>query len=309
MIVFVRTKQATEEVAEKLRARGFSAAAINGDVPQAVRERTIAALKDGSIDILVATDVAARGLDVERISHVLNYDIPHDPESYVHRIGRTGRAGRSGTALLFVSPRERHLLKSIEKVTRQPVTEVELPSVDDVNAQRVEKFRNSITDALGGPGFDTFRRLVEAYERDNDVPMADIAAALAVLSRDGADFLMTEPPPEKRRERPERDERPPRKVRDDLATYRIAVGKKHKVGPGSIVGAIANEGGLHRSDFGHITVKSDFSLVELPARLPKEAWKKLANTRISGVLIDLKPDRGRGAGPQSSTGKPRRPKQ
>ena len=119
MIVFVRTKQATEEVAEKLRARGFSAAAINGDIPQAQRERTIAALKDGSIDILVATDVAARGLDVERISHVLNYDIPHDTESYVHRIGRTGRAGRSGTALLFVSPRERHLLKSIERATRQ----------------------------------------------------------------------------------------------------------------------------------------------------------------------------------------------
>ena len=141
MIVFVRTKQATEEVAEKLRARGFSASAINGDIPQALRERTIAALKDGSIDILVATDVAARGLDVERISHVLNYDIPHDPESYVHRIGRTGRAGRSGTALLFVSPRERHLLKSIEKVTRQPVTEVQLPSVEDVNAQRVAKFQ------------------------------------------------------------------------------------------------------------------------------------------------------------------------
>ena len=313
MIVFVRTKQATEEVAEKLRARGFSAAAINGDIAQAVRERTIAALKDGNIDILVATDVAARGLDVERISHVLNYDIPHDPESYVHRIGRTGRAGRSGTALLFVSPRERHLLKSIEKVTRQPVTEVQLPSVDDVNAQRVEKFRNSITDALGGQGFDTFRRLVEAYERDNDVPMADIAAALAVMSRDGADFLMTEPPPEKRKERSPRDEaqredraRSPRKVRDDLATYRIAVGKRHKVGPGSIVGAIANEGGLNRSDFGHITIKADHSLVELPARLPKETWKKLESTRISGVLIDLKPDRA--AGPRFSGGKPRRPK-
>jgi len=302
MIVFVRTKQATEEVADKLRARGFAAAAINGDVPQAVRERTIAALKEGSVDILVATDVAARGLDVERISHVLNYDIPHDPESYVHRIGRTGRAGRSGTALLFVSPRERHLLKSIEKVTRQPVTEVALPSVEDVNAQRVTKFRDSITDAIGGPGFDTFRRLVEAYERDNDVPMADIAAALAVLSRDGADFLMTEPPPlperKRREERPDR-ERAPRKVRDDLATYRIAVGKRHKVGPGSIVGAIANEGGLHRSDFGHITIKADHSLVELPARLPREAWKKLENTRISGVLIDLKPDR---------SGKPHRPK-
>ena len=300
MIVFVRTKQATEEVAEKLRARGFSAAAINGDVPQAVRERTIAQLKDGTIDILVATDVAARGLDVERISHVLNYDIPHDPESYVHRIGRTGRAGRSGTALLFVSPRERHLLKSIEKVTRSPVTEVQLPSVEDVNAQRVAKFRDSITDALSGPGFDTFRRLVEAYERDNDVPMADIAAALAVLSRDGAEFLMTEPPPEKRRERPERAERPergPRPRREDLATYRIAVGKKHKVGPGSIVGALANEGGLHRSDFGHITIKSDFSLVELPATLSKQTLKKLEKTRISGVLIDLRPDR---------SGKPRR---
>ncbi len=308
MIVFVRTKQATEEVAEKLRARGFSASAINGDIPQALRERTIAALKDGSIDILVATDVAARGLDVERISHVLNYDIPHDPESYVHRIGRTGRAGRSGTALLFVSPRERHLLKSIEKVTRQPVTEVQLPSVEDVNAQRVAKFQDSITEALNAPGFDMFRRLIEDYERDNDVPMADIAAALALQSRDGAEFLMTEPPPEKRRERPERDEREraPRKTRDDLATYRISVGKRHKVGPGSIVGAIANEGGLHRSDFGHIAIKNDFSLVELPAKLAPATLKALENTRISGVLINLQPDRGMPSyDSRPSGGKPR----
>src|SRR6185295_9952696 len=135
MIVFVRTKQATEEVAERLRARGFSASAINGDIPQAVRERTIAALKDGGIDILVATDVAARGLDVERISHVLNYDIPNDTEAYVHRIGRTGRAGRSGEAILFVTPRERHLLKSIEKVSRSKVIPADLPTVEDVNAQ------------------------------------------------------------------------------------------------------------------------------------------------------------------------------
>ena len=308
MIVFVRTKQATEEVAEKLRARGFSASAINGDIPQALRERTIAALKDGTIDILVATDVAARGLDVERISHVLNYDIPHDPESYVHRIGRTGRAGRSGTALLFVSPRERHLLKSIEKVTRQPVTEVQLPSVEDVNAQRVAKFQDSITEALNAPGFDMFRRLIDDYERDNDVPMADIAAALALQSRDGAEFLMTEPPPEKRRERPERDEREraPRKTRDDLATYRISVGKRHKVGPGSIVGAIANEGGLHRSDFGHIAIKNDFSLVELPAKLAPSTLKALENTRISGVLINLKPDRGMPSyDSRPSGGKPR----
>lgn len=308
MIVFVRTKQATEEVAEKLRARGFSAAAINGDIAQVQRERTIAALKKGSIDILVATDVAARGLDVERISHVLNYDIPHDPESYVHRIGRTGRAGRSGDALLFVSPRERHLLTSIEKVTRQKVVEIQLPSVEDVNAQRVSKFRDSITEAIGAPGFDMFRRLIEDYERDNDIPMADIAAALALQSRDGAAFLMTEPPPERHREdRPER-ERSPRKTRDDLTTYRIAVGKRHKVGPGSIVGAIANEGKLHRSDFGHITIKSDFSLVELPAKLPKATLKALEHTRISGVLIDLKPDRGTTVN-RKPGGKPRRREQ
>ena len=308
MIVFVRTKQATEEVAEKLRARGFSAAAINGDIPQAVRERTINALKDGSIDILIATDVAARGLDVERISHVLNYDIPHDPESYVHRIGRTGRAGRSGTALLFVTPRERHLLNSIERVTRQKLVESELPSVDDVNEKRVAKFRDSITEALASPGIDLFRRLIEGYERDHDVPMADIAAALALQSRDGEEFLMTEPPPEKRRERPDRATRdgdgPPRKrreVRDDLATYRIAVGKKHKVMPGAIVGAIANEGGLHRSDFGHITIRLDYSLVELPAKLSKDTLRKLGNTRIQGQLIDLQPDRG----PKPHRGKPK----
>jgi ATP-dependent RNA helicase DeaD len=296
MIVFVRTKQATEEVAERLKARGFSAAAINGDIPQPVRERTIGALKDGSIDILVATDVAARGLDVERISHVLNYDIPHDPESYVHRIGRTGRAGRSGSAILFVSPRERHLLKSIEKVSRSKVIPADLPTVEDVNAQRVAKFRDSITDALDKPGIDLFRSLIQDYERDNDVPMADIAAALAAQLRDGEAFLMTEPPPEKRRPR-DRDDRPPgkdrldRKPREGLATYRISVGKRHKVGPGHIVGAIANEGGLHRSDFGHITIRPDFSLVELPAKLPRKTLKALENTRISGVKINLQPDR------------------
>jgi ATP-dependent RNA helicase DeaD len=300
MIVFVRTKQATEEVAEKLRARGLSATAINGDIPQAQRERTITALKDGSIDILVATDVAARGLDVERISHVLNYDIPHDTESYVHRIGRTGRAGRKGSALLFVSPRERHLLKAIEKATRQTLTEAELPTVEDVNAQRVAKFADSITDALGGQGLELFRRLVEDYEREHDVPMADIAAALALQSRDGEAFLMApEPPPERKKERTREDRRPekPRQTRP-FTTYRISVGKRHRIGPGAIVGAIANEGGLHRSDFGHIAIGPDFSLVELPAKLPRATLKKLEQTRISGVLINLRPER--------SPGKPRK---
>jgi ATP-dependent RNA helicase DeaD len=297
MIIFARTKLGTEELAGKLQARGFAATAINGDMQQAQRERTIAQLKDGKIDILVATDVAARGLDVDRITYVLNYDIPHDPESYVHRIGRTGRAGRSGTALLFVSPRERHLLKSIERISRQKLIEIELPSVDDVNAQRVAKFNDSISDALNAPGIELFRRLIEDYERDHDVPIADIAAALALESRDGEAFLMTEPPPEKRREREERAPRedgPGRKkhsTRSDLATYRIAVGKRHKVMPGAIVGAIANEGGLHRSDFGHISIKVDHSLVELPANLPGKVYKALENTRIQGILINLQPER------------------
>jgi ATP-dependent RNA helicase DeaD len=297
MIVFVRTKQATEEVAGRLSARGFSAAAINGDVPQAQRERTIAALKDGSIDILVATDVAARGLDVERISHVLNYDIPQDTESYVHRIGRTGRAGRSGDALLFVSPRERHLLRAIEKATRQKLTETQLPTVEDVNAQRVARFRDSITNALNAPGMELFRGLVEEYERDHDVPMADIAAALAVQSRDGEEFLMApEPPPQRRsdQERSDRPANPMRRTGQRMATYRIGVGKRNKIGPGAIVGAIANEGGLHRSDFGHIAIHPDFSLVELPAKLSRETLKALERTRISGVLINLQPDRGAG---------------
>ena len=312
MIVFVRTKQATEEVAERLRARGFSAAAINGDIPQSQRERTIAALREGGIDILVATDVAARGLDVERISHVLNYDIPHDNESYVHRIGRTGRAGRSGAALLFVSPRERHLLKSIEKATRQKLTEAELPSVEDVNAQRVAKFADSITDSLASPGMEMFRCLIEDYEREHDVPMADIAAALAVQSRDGEAFLMSpEPPPDRRPK--QREDRPSQSNRQagegpkkGFATYRIAVGKRHKVGPGAIVGAIANEGGLHRSDFGHITIKPDFSLVELPAKLSRETIKALERTRISGVLINLQPDRGRDNSKRGDRGPKRR---
>ncbi|MGH3531350.1 MAG: DbpA RNA binding domain-containing protein, partial [Mycobacterium sp.] len=261
-----------------------------------------------------ATDVAARGLDVDRISHVLNYDIPNDTESYVHRIGRTGRAGRSGTALLFVSPRERHLLKSIEKATRQRLAEAELPTVEDVNAQRVSKFADSITDTLGSPEIQVFRGLVQDYEREHDVPMADIAAALALQSRDGEAFLMPpEPPPQRRpaerRDRPAKSARKPSEgPKNGFATYRIAVGKRHKIGPGAIVGAIANEGGLHRSDFGHITIGPDFSLVELPAKLPRATLKALERTRISGVLINLQPNRTRDKvrrGPRGTTGRER----
>ena len=312
MIVFVRTKQATEDLAERLRARGFAAAAINGDINQSQRERTISQLKSGQIDILVATDVAARGLDVDRISHVVNYDIPHDTESYVHRIGRTGRAGRAGEALLFVAPRERHLLRSIERATKQPLTEIPLPTVDDVNAQRVSKFADSITESLAAPSLSLFRRLVEDYASEHDVPMADIAAALAVASRDGEAFLMEPEPPASERPRRDKDRDRDRdrsgpgggrpggsKSRSgvEMATYRIAVGKRHKVVPGAIVGAIANEGGLRRSDFGHISIRPDHSLVELPADLSRDTIDALKRTRISGQLINLQRD----SGPPSSS--------
>ncbi|MGC4932490.1 DEAD/DEAH box helicase [Gordonia sp. DT30] len=292
MIVFVRTKQATEELAERLRSRGFSAVAINGDMVQTQRERTINQLKDGGIDILVATDVAARGLDVDRISHVINYDIPHDTESYVHRIGRTGRAGRSGNALLFVSPRERHLLRAIERATRQPLTEIALPSVEDVNAQRVARFADSITENLNSDNLDVFRKLVEDYARDKDVAMADIAAALALETRDGGFLMAPDPPANERSARRERTERAPRKGGGSFATYRIAVGRRHKVSPGAIVGAIANEGGLSRGDFGNISIRDDFSLVELPEDLDRETLERLRNTRIGKNAIDLRRDMG-----------------
>lgn len=315
MIVFVRTKQATEELAERLRSRGYSAAAINGDLVQAQRERTIGQLKSGALDILVATDVAARGLDVERISHVVNYDIPLDAESYVHRIGRTGRAGRTGDALLFVTPRERRLLASIERTTRQPITEMSLPSAEDVNASRRSKFADSITASLGDPQLGLFRAMVVEYAQTHDVPLADVAAALAVQSREGVSFLLEPDPPRRERERDwAGDGKPARKhlVRDTagghdrpprvagarksgagtpMATYRIRVGRRHKVQPGQIVGALANEGGLNRADFGHIDIKADHTLVELPARLAPQTWSALKRTRISGQLIELAEER------------------
>ena len=339
MIVFVRTKQVTEQLAERLRARGFSAAAINGDIVQAQRERTINQLRDAKLDILVATDVAARGLDVERISHVVNFDIPTDTESYVHRIGRTGRAGRTGDAISFITPRERHLLKAIERATRQPLTQMRLPTVEDINETRVARFRDSITEALASDQVAFYRDLINDYEQEHDVPAADIAAALAVLTHDDRPLLMDpEPaaPPKvfdgrgernggawdhekgRRRDqddRPRRREAPSkgqRRARSDvpMTTYRIAVGKRHKVEPRQIVGAIANEGGLDRADFGHIDIRGDHSLVELPVSLSDQTRSALERTRISGKLIELTPDGGSPtrSGPGGPVGEHRKPR-
>ena len=302
MIVFVRTKNETETLAEKLQARGFSAAAINGDVAQPQRERTIGQLKSGKLDILVATDVAARGLDVDRISHVVNFDIPTDTESYVHRIGRTGRAGRSGEAISFVTPRERHLLGSIQRATGQKLEPMPIPSADDVNATRLSRFDDAITAALGSDRLELFRQVVAHYVNEYDVPELDVAAALA-LQAQGEEPLLLEPDPEPVARAPReggrelgdrdgggRDTGPrPRREGPPLATYRIAVGKRQRITPRHIVGALANEGGLGRSDFGHIDIRADHSLVELPASLPRETWDALRTTRISGKLIDLTP--------------------
>ncbi|MEV8240526.1 DEAD/DEAH box helicase [Microbacterium testaceum] len=302
MIVFTRTKNETETVAEKLRARGYTAAAINGDIAQVQRERTVNQLKSGKLDILVATDVAARGLDVDRISHVVNYDLPIDTESYVHRIGRTGRAGRTGDAISFVTPRERRMLTAIEKATRQPLTEMSLPSVDDVNATRLTRFDDAITAALEDTAaIATFRDVVAHYVAHHDVPEADVAAALAVVAQGDTPLLLEEETIQQPRFDRDRADRPAREPREGgdrrssggrFATYRIAVGRRQRVEPRQIVGALANEGGLRRNDFGAIQIRQDFSLVELPADLSRDTIDRLAGTRISGQLIDLRLDQG-----------------
>ncbi|CAN7479402.1 ATP-dependent RNA helicase DeaD [Arthrobacter sp. PvP023] len=299
VIAFVRTKMATEDLADKLKSRGFQAAAINGDIPQQQRERTVDALKEGRIDILVATDVAARGLDVERISHVVNYDIPHDTESYVHRIGRTGRAGRSGDAILFMTPREKYLLRSIEKATRQPVEQMHLPTAETVNTLRLGKFAERITETLASEDVAPFRDLISSYEEEHNVPASEIAAALAVMAQGGQPLLVKELPAAPEFQKRERSKDgfgsrgPTRTLTEGNATYRIAVGRRQRVMPGSIVGAIANEGGISSAQIGGIDIRSDHSLVELPADLSPEQLRALSRTRIGGELIHLELDNGR----------------
>ena len=302
VIAFVRTKMATEDLADKLKSRGFTAAAINGDIPQQQRERTIENLRDGKIDILVATDVAARGLDVERVSHVINFDIPHDTESYVHRIGRTGRAGRSGDAILFMTPREKYLLRAIEKATRQTVEHMHLPSVDAVNDKRLAKFADQIGETISSQDLTVFRNLVEKYSAEHeDITEVEIAAALAHMAQGGRPLLMQEmpvaPAKQARMSKGAKDgfgsRGPSRPLTEGNATYRLAVGRRQRVMPGSIVGALANEGGLTSAQIGGIDIRADHTLVELPADLSSDQLNSLSRTRIGGELIHLELDNGR----------------
>jgi ATP-dependent RNA helicase DeaD len=306
MLVFTRTKQATVELAEKLEARGFAAAPLNGDIPQPQRERTVARLKAGQIDIVVATDVAARGLDVERIGHVINYDVPYDTESYVHRVGRTGRAGRKGEAILFIAPRERNMLRAIERATRQVIEPMNLPTVDAVNALRIAKFKQRITETVGKAEAAALRPVLEQLEAETGLPLIDIAAALASLSQGTTPLLLagkSEPPPPPRREEPPPPRAaapaPPRAAVNDHArsdtvaprarsgpspmeTFRIEVGSVHGIKPGNIVGAIANEAGIEGVHIGRVDIREEFSFVDLPEGMPKQIFKQLQKVRVAG---------------------------
>ncbi len=296
MIIFVRTKTATIEVAEKLEARGFSASAINGDMSQALRERAIDNLKSGKLDILIATDVAARGLDVDRITHVVNYDIPYDTESYIHRIGRTGRAGRTGDGILFVSPREKRLLSNIEQATKQKVEEMQLPSTEFINNARVNRFKQRITDTLAAEELSFYNQLINQYQVEHDVPAIDIAAALAKLLQGDTPLLMKEPSKKPRKDadeksRPDRD-RAPRREKGrvgavEMELFRIEVGRSDGVKPGNIVGAIANETGIDGEHIARIKIEENYSTVELPAGMPKDLFQALKKVRVVGKPLNI----------------------
>ena len=323
-LIFVRTKTATVELADKLAARGYAAAALNGDLNQQMRERVIEQLKSGALDIVIATDVAARGIDVPRISHVVNYDIPYDTEAYVHRIGRTGRAGRTGNAILFVAPREIRMLRTIERATRQPIAPLTLPSRADVTNKRVAGFKERVAEVLNAEGLEFFANIVSQIAEEQDVGPEEIAAALAMMAQEVKPLQVAgeDPPPARPaaddsrrpasfgdRERPPRfaergdrprfedrprfDDKPRRPVpAGDMVRYRIDVGRDHGVQVKDIVGAIANEAGIESRFIGRIGLYDESSTIELPAGMPKEAENALKRVRVRGVPINLRPDEG-----------------
>ena len=296
LLIFVRTKTATIDLAEKLSARGFTAEAINGDIVQNQRERIIQQLKNGKIDILIATDVAARGLDVDRISHVINYDIPQDPESYVHRIGRTGRAGRDGKAILFVAPRERRMLKTIERITRQPIEPMLLPSAKIINEQRVINFKQRITDTLDNQELAIFEELILDYQKEHEIDAFKISSALALMAQGTEPLLLNE----KEINQASFDEKNKNKIsvsvhadslKDNPAIkmrrYRVAVGRKDNIKPGNVLGAIANEAEISSEFIGAIQIFQDFTTVDLPDEMPKETIEILKKTRVFDKKLSI----------------------
>lgn len=300
-IIFVRTKNATVELAEKLEARGHSAAALNGDVVQAQRERTIDRLKKGQLDIVIATDVAARGIDVERVTLVVNYDIPYDAEAYTHRIGRTGRAGREGEAILFVAQREQRMLKIIEQTTRQKMEPMQLPTVEVINAQRISRFKDRIIEAVNEPDLAPYAEMVAELQQESELEPLQIAAALARLVQGDEPLYLEEKAlqyTESDRgghERGEKRERRPRsaKPEEGMVRYRLGVGRKHRVKPGNIVGAIANEGGIESKHIGPIEIYDSFTTVDLPDGMPRDVFETLKEAWVCGQRLNLMRDTGK----------------
>ena len=346
ILIFVRTKTATVELAEKLEARGYATMALNGDIQQSQRERIVNQFKNGKMDILVATDVAARGLDVQRISHVINYDIPYDTEAYVHRIGRTGRAGRSGEAILFVAPRERRMLSAIERATKKRIEIMDLPSTELINDNRVSRFKQKITDAIGAETSDLafFHQLIEQYQQEHNIPAIEIAGALAKLLQGDNPLLLTHEPKRKEsrrdrdRSRNERDERGSRrrdsekrgehrkgkdsdtrqkksdKPKEDSELFRLEVGKNDGAEIRNIVGAIANETGLEGEHIQKVTLYDDYSTVVLPEGMPRDLFRNLKKIWVSGKQLNIsrlgekkpKQDKAKSDQPRKSSAKPKK---
>jgi ATP-dependent RNA helicase DeaD len=315
ILIFVRTKVQTVELAEHLAGLGYACGPLNGDIPQNQRLRMVEHLKSGKLDIVVATDVAARGLDVERISHVINFDVPFDTEAYIHRIGRTGRAGRDGKAILFLASRERSMLKSIERATRQKIDLMRLPTIAEINSRRIESYKSKITSTLAAD-CSFFARLVEEYCRDNDQPVAQVAAALAKMGQEKSPLLREEP--KKFNQRADKrldsrgsrggssqkrnvERRTPSKRRinsgpeEAMDRYRIEIGSTHGIKPGNIVGAIANEADISSEHIGRISIFDDYSTVDLPYGMPSHTLRLLQKTRIHDRTLQIRKEEGAAA--------------
>jgi ATP-dependent RNA helicase DeaD len=300
-IIFVRTRNATTELVEKLDARGYACSALNGEMAQGQREQAVEQLKSGRLDILIATDVAARGLDVERISHVINYDIPHDTESYVHRIGRTGRAGRTGDAILFVSPRERRMLSNIERATKQKIEPLTLPSTDQINDKRVMTFKEKISKTIANEDISFYAQMLAKLQEETDLSALDIAAALAHQVQGKEPFLLREPEQRpNRREYNDRDrERQPAGRRngglrqeEGMERYRVAVGRNHGLRPEHLVGAIASKANLNSRNIGRIDIREDYSTIDLPEGMPTHIMHALKNLRVVGHPLLISKNQG-----------------
>jgi ATP-dependent RNA helicase DeaD len=306
MIIFVRTKNATVELAEKLEARGYSSSPLNGDMNQALREKTVDRMKKSKLDILIATDVAARGLDIDRMSHVVNYDVPYDTESYVHRIGRTGRAGRKGEAILFISPREKRMLFAIEKATKQTITKMQLPSSEDIADRRVMQFNQQLSETIESQDLAFFQNVINDYQQEHEADPIEVAAALAYLvqkSRPLKPVKHVEARPA-RRDREERgssdrsarrDGKSPRRtlgsaIREaeaGMQTYRVEVGREHGAEVKNLVGAIANEAGIDSKDIGRISLQDNYSTIDLPQGMPKDLFQQLRKVWVCNKQLEI----------------------